>query len=653
MAGSNTLIGTLAHLQQHVSTAYSRRLLLNYARKSTGARLGLLLRVDEPGQKFILLEQCGQSPHATRAGQTHIALSGLFGMALHQPGLLEVSDSYSDPRSLPGERGWTWRGGRVLICAVGSDTSDITDTTDTTDTTGTTGTTGTADTSDTTDTNKSGARGVMVLCTGPKASASPISAQTQSEILICAALLSGYLDDTPDESIDEVPALHSQTSRSYDEELPDNALIDTIMEQLALLVDTTLDEQALYRKLLEHAGHVLHTVGASLWLYRPTQGSFALSANAGMEASSLALLADTLAKLAGEQNPPERSRERRLRVVTWSRERVLMLSLLRCNRQLVGAMAFTGPGSDELPATKHALFAAICDVAAVILRNYQLRIEEKQEAIDRERNRIARDIHDGAAQGIVHALHKLEFTQRVLEKQPQVAQRELQRARETLRESLNDLLHDIAALRPIRLEQANFDEAVRDLLDDFSKHEPSIALHYEAAQIKYMPPSLEVPIYRLLQEALHNVRKHAHASHVSVQIQSLPGLLVAQVSDDGAGFRVAPASAATSETLAHLGLRAMQERVEQAGGVLDIASKQGAGVAIKARFPFVPPPVPLTNREREVLRLLADGSTNRIIAGKLSVSVETVKSHVHHIMQKLQVKDRTQAAVLASRQQWV
>ena len=97
----------------------------------------------------------------------------------------------------------------------------------------------------------------------------------------------------------------------------------------------------------------------------------------------------------------------------------------------------------------------------------------------------------------------------------------------------------------------------------------------------------------------------------------------------------------------------MQDRVEQAGGVLEITSKLNAGTTIKARFPLALSPLALTNREREVLRLLVDGATNRAIAGKLSVSIETVKSHVHHIMQKLQVKDRTQAAVLATRKQWV
>ena len=64
-------------------------------------------------------------------------------------------------------------------------------------------------------------------------------------------------------------------------------------------------------------------------------------------------------------------------------------------------------------------------------------------------------------------------------------------------------------------------------------------------------------------------------------------------------------------------------------------------------------PAALTNREREVLRLMAEGLTNRAIAEKLSVSTETIKSHVHHIMQKMHVNDRTQAAVLAARQQWL
>ena len=447
-----TLIETLAHLQQHVSAAYSRHLLLDYARKSACARLGLLFRVDGLARQLVLVERCGRAPlHKHSSEYAHIPLNGLFGAALHQQGLLRVSDVYSDPRSLPEEQSLSWRGGQVLLCAAGIHSKS------------------------------SSTQGVMVLCAEPGTTEMPVMAQAESEILICAALLGAYLEDASEETL---------------------------------------------------------------------------------------------------------------------------------------------------------------------------------AAIDRERSRIARDIHDGAAQGIAHAIHALELAQHVLEKQPQTARREIQHARETLLESLDDLRHDISALLPAQLEQMNFTEAVQVLLDDFSKHEPAITLRDADMQVKYLPPSLEAPLYRFLQEALHNVRKHALPSHVSVQIKSLPGLLVAQVSDDGAGFNVEQAlrrgkGAAKNGTLTSFGLRAMQERVEQAGGVLDIVSKPGAGTTIKARFTLAHPPVALTDREREVLRLLVDGATNRAIAAQLSISIETVKSHVHHIVQKLQVKDRTQAAVLAARKQWV
>ncbi len=455
MASPDTLIETLARLQQHVSTGNARRALLDYARKRANARLGLLFRVDPLARQLVLVERCGRAPlHTHRSDNPCIPPGGLFSAPLSQPGLLCISDAYSDSRSLPQEQGWMWQGGKVRLCTAGALQT------------------------------KAGARGVMVLCSEPGVPEKPdadLSEQAEREILICAVLLGAYLED--------------------------------------------------------------------------------------------------------------------------------------------GA-------------------------------------EETQAAIARERSRIARDLHDGAAQGIAHAIHTLELAQRLSERQPQMARREIERARETLLESLDALRHDISALLPAPLEQSNFPKAARALLEDFKREEPAIVLRYEGLEIEHLPSSLEALLYRFLQEALHNVRKHARAHHVSIQIQSSPGLLVAQVSDDGAGFVVEQASGpdnytAKKSAATHFGLRSMHERIGQTGGTLEIVSKLGVGTTLKARFPLALPPPLLTSREREVLRLLADGATNRAIAGTLSVSIETVKSHVHHIMQKLQVKDRTQAAVLAARKQWV
>src|SRR5205823_2485449 len=126
------------------------------------------------------------------------------------------------------------------------------------------------------------------------------------------------------------------------------------------------------------------------------------------------------------------------------------------------------------------------------------------------------------------------------------------------------------------------------------------------------PLTLEVPVFRLIQEALHNVRKHAQASCVHIRIHMLAGLLLVEVSDNGIGFDVAKVMSGNhghAGDTPPLGLRSMRKRVQQAGGKWEIESKHGRGTTIWARFSLTVPRVVLTSREREVLRLLIEGLT--------------------------------------------
>ena len=283
-----------------------------------------------------------------------------------------------------------------------------------------------------------------------------------------------------------------------------------------------------------------------------------------------------------------------------------------------------------------------------VAASYEIRL---QEAIDQERNRIARDIHDGAAQQIAHVLHKLEFAQRILPKQPEVALQEINRSTLILKESLNDLRHGITSLIPVELEKQEFVPALQALLDEHTHDAPFLKIRYEGDDLSLLPLSLEVVIFRFIQEALNNVRKHAYATEVTVRIRILAHLLTVSVSDNGRGFHIKQVMhTEQGDASRHLGLRTMRERIVQAGGNWEIQSRPGVGTKVKATFFLETPPASLTVREREVLQLLAAGHTNRAIAELLSVSVETVKSHVHHIMQKMHVNDRTQAAVEATKQ---
>src|SRR5207245_10768661 len=123
-----------------------------------------------------------------------------------------------------------------------------------------------------------------------------------------------------------------------------------------------------------------------------------------------------------------------------------------------------------------------------------------------------------------------------------------------------------------------------------------------------IPSSLEDPVFRFIQEALNNVRKHAHASHVTIHIHMLSGSLTVQVSDNGTGF-LPEQEIKGAQPGQRVGLRLMREHIERAGGHLEIRSKSGEGTTLKARFPLTSPAVILTNREQEVLCLCVEGSS--------------------------------------------
>src|SRR6266568_4567692 len=117
-----------------------------------------------------------------------------------------------------------------------------------------------------------------------------------------------------------------------------------------------------------------------------------------------------------------------------------------------------------------------------------------QKAIDEERSRIARDIHDGAAQHIAHVLHKLEFIQRIWEKQPDVALQEIERTTAILQEGLHDLRHDIASLVPAQLEEQGFATALQSLFEEYRQSEPALSITYEGIDTQFLPFTLEAPV---------------------------------------------------------------------------------------------------------------------------------------------------------------
>lgn len=645
-----TLLSLVARLQQVMSVAQGREMLLDYARKSCGARLALLFTLDQEREMLTLLAYAGRHPHpssfAPETVPMELSLQGLFASVLSKQGFVDIPDISRNPLILPEERFYAWPHGRVLLHAL-----------------------------------RQGQRqGVLVFCFSPSGTSIVPSEQVQDELLICLSLLSAYLiseeEYQPPYRMPTMPphplrpptkrALPAQQTRSKKRlEEPEEPfalqfteLQDLLMQlcELGFLASAQLERHVLSQRLLSLLCATLGASSGCLWRYQPEQQGFLLSACIG-EPDAFAERASTeLASLATMLQNAGTEPTYGLIALADSVEGILAWHTLRHREQLLGALGVVLVQEPSLLPEQRLLLNAACHLIALILLHYDLHFVERQELLEQERGRIAREIHDSVMQDVGHVLQKLEYTQRILEAQPQAALNEVEQARTILNRSLRDLRYGISSLLPVPLEGQTFDEALKSLFHEYSQNSPHIKLIYDLDKIAIWPQVLQTPIYRFIQEALNNIRKHASASEVRIRMRQVAGLGVVQVSDNGQGF--VPEQAYTipanheAATL-HMGLLAMEERIRQAGGVLEIHSKPSEGTTLKARFPLMQTSTVLTEREREVLSLLVDGLTNRAISERLSVSLETVKSHVHHIMQKMHAKDRTQAAVIATRQQWI
>src|SRR5205807_129339 len=149
--------------------------------------------------------------------------------------------------------------------------------------------------------------------------------------------------------------------------------------------------------------------------------------------------------------------------------------------------------------------------------------EEREVILEQERSRIAREIHDSVIQDVAHVIQKLDYIQRVLEQQPQVAFNELERSRALLERSMRDLRTGISSLLPAPLEEQAFDEALRALVHEYSQNAPHLKITYDTDSLARWPQSLRAPIYRFMREALHNIRKQAHASQLRIRILRIDG----------------------------------------------------------------------------------------------------------------------------------
>jgi two-component system sensor histidine kinase DegS len=205
-------------------------------------------------------------------------------------------------------------------------------------------------------------------------------------------------------------------------------------------------------------------------------------------------------------------------------------------------------------------------------------------SLEEERRRLARDIHDGPAQVLANALLELQYCERLLDRDPGALRQEFAVLQKCLREGLGEVRRLIFDLRPPALVELGLAASLRHYLSDFEAR-TGLETQLSVDGDERLQPTQEAAVFRIVQEALQNIRRHARASRVSVRLETSPGTWRVLVHDDGVGFDPTQAS----EGRRTLGLTSMRERAQAVGASLEVSSAPGNGTTVALTLPLSGP----------------------------------------------------------------
>jgi len=214
----------------------------------------------------------------------------------------------------------------------------------------------------------------------------------------------------------------------------------------------------------------------------------------------------------------------------------------------------------------------------------------RAEILEEDRRRLVFDLHDDIAQTATAVYRQLEHLGHHYKPRRPAAQTSLDRARELTQRLMRDTRRLLAGLRPAALDDLGLAAALRQHATDLRADGLRVDL-YEAIGPERLPAPIETAFFRIAQEALNNVRKHAGTGHAIIRLTHEDMHLCLSVEDDGPGLPIAPEPGPAG---GRMGLHAMHERAAILGGTLTIISAPGAGTRIVAEVPL-----PLSHTEEQ------------------------------------------------------
>lgn len=361
------------------------------------------------------------------------------------------------------------------------------------------------------------------------------------------------------------------------------------LNRIAVEISSMLDLHEILQSVVEMARSFLQAEGAALCLFqsggngleiRATRGSLAASGCEIEAGHTCCRPAAGRCFDSGSLSCPNRA------TVESGSPALYLVAPLRRGEDVLGVLCVVGRAEARVfRAEDREVLDGLAAQAAIAIENARLYEEVRSLATIQERERIAREIHDGFAQavGFLHLrLKTLEDRLASRGRPPTLA--ELADLRIVAKRAYGDVRLSIFELRTVVPKEMGLIPTLAEYLREFSRQSGiSTELHDGHTGDTRFTVEAEVQLIRVVQEALTNVRKHAGARHAWVTFTFDEEVGQVIIADDGVGFHV---DSSRGDSARRFGLRSMRERAEGLGGSLEVRSVPGEGTRVVARIPL-------------------------------------------------------------------
>lgn len=209
------------------------------------------------------------------------------------------------------------------------------------------------------------------------------------------------------------------------------------------------------------------------------------------------------------------------------------------------------------------------------------------KAQENERRRIAREMHDGPAQAMSNVVLKAEICEKMAEVDMLKAIYELRSLKDIVRDCLKDVRRVIYDLRPMSIDDLGLKPTLQKYIEGFSvEHSIKIDFRVKGEDNRIKDSNIALAIFRVVQESLNNILKHANATFISIQIECTEKSILLRIKDDGKGFDISNLHDVEKKENSGFGVLGMRERIELLEGDFIIDSVINSGTTVRVRLPY-------------------------------------------------------------------